>query len=126
MPSETRVRRVAERIHNTLAELLHREVSDPRLEMITVTAVELDREMAYATVYVSAIEAEERRQEVMTALEKARGYFRSELAQRIHLRSFPQLRFRWDSSPEHGARIEALLKSLREEREGDKGALGEG
>lgn len=122
MPSNTRVLRIAERIRNELADLLHRGVADPRLDMVTITAVEVDRELAFATVYVTAYDAAERRAEILKALDGARGFFRTELARRIELRSFPKVRFRWDDSADQGAKIEALLKQLNaapEDREGD-------
>jgi ribosome-binding factor A len=124
MPSDMRVRRLAVRIRNVLADLLHRHVSDPRLEMITITDVEVDREMAYATVHITAVDASDRKDEILRALEGARGFLRSELARRIPLRAFPQVRFRWDSSPERGARIEELLRQWREEERERKGREG--
>ena len=114
MPSETRARRVADRINRELAILLQRKVADPRLAGLTVTGVDVDRELAYATIYVTAPEDE---QEVLGALERARGYLRKELAANIPMRSFPQLRFRWDYSPDRGARVDELLDRLQEERE---------
>lgn len=123
MPSETRVRRVAERIRNDLAEVLLRSASDPRLEGLTVTEVEVDRELAYATVFVTCVEGAVRREEILKGLEHARGFLRTALAQRIPLRAFPHLRFRWDDSLEQGSRIDALLKAVRdEERRTDGGA----
>ncbi|MFQ5942145.1 MAG: 30S ribosome-binding factor RbfA [Anaerolineales bacterium] len=114
MPSETRARRVADRINRELAILLQRKVADPRLAGLTVTGVEVDRELAYATIYVTALEDE---QEVLPALESARGFLRKELTSNIPMRAFPQLRFRWDYSPDRGARVDELLDRLREERE---------
>jgi ribosome-binding factor A len=113
MPSPARARRIGERVRQELAELLQRDVSDPRLAMITVTDVEVDRELAYATVYVSAFPAEKRKDEILAALQGASGYLRRELAARVRLRTFPRLRFRWDASPDRGARIEELLAGLR-------------
>jgi len=115
MPSDTRVRRIAERIRNDLAEVLFRSASDPRLEGLTVTEVEVDRELAFATIYVTAVQGEERREEVLQGLKHASGFLRTSLAQRIPLRAFPQLRFRWDESLEQGSRIDALLKAVRDE-----------
>ena len=114
MPSETRARRVADRINRELAILLQRKVADPRLASLTVTGVDVDRELAYATVYVTAHDDEE---EVLTALNSARGFMRKQLASSIPMRSFPQLRFRWDYSPDRGARVDELLERLEEERQ---------
>lgn len=119
MATKARARKVAERIQEELADILMRNVADPRLAMITITNVDVDRELAYAQIYVVASGDDERMDEVLAGLEAAQGYLRSQLAARIQLRSFPQLRFHWDASHERGARIEELLDSLQEER-GDK------
>ncbi|MEE9216666.1 MAG: 30S ribosome-binding factor RbfA [Anaerolineales bacterium] len=114
VPSETRARRVADRINRELAILLQRKVADPRLAGLNVTGVDVDRELAYATIYVTAQNDE---QEVLRALDSARGFLRKQLASNIPLRSFPQLRFRWDYSPDRGARVDELLDRLEEERQ---------
>jgi ribosome-binding factor A len=121
MVSQARARRVGDRIHQELSHLFHREVADPRLSMLTVTAVEVDRELAYATIFVTATGGEERKKEVLQALEGAKGFLRRELAYRVQLRSFPQLRFRWDFSQERGARIDELLDMLSAERSEGEG-----
>jgi ribosome-binding factor A len=120
MVSDARAQRIAERIRRELAEVLMRQIGDPRLAMVTVTDVVVDRELAFATVYVSALEGGPRRDEVLGALRNARGHLRSQLAGRIELRAFPDLRFRFDTSPERGERVEALLKQLRLENQGGK------
>jgi ribosome-binding factor A len=114
MPTEARARRVGDRIQEELAEILQREVSDPRLAMITVTGVDLDRELGHATIYVTTVDPE-RRDEVLAGLASARGFLRSALAARIPLRSFPQLRFRYDASADAGARIEDLIARIKRE-----------
>jgi ribosome-binding factor A len=119
MTSKARARRISDRILEELALILQKDAHDPRLTMVTVTGVDLDRELAYATIYVSALGHDERRKEVMAALDSARGFLRSELAARIQLRSFPQLRFRWDASYQRGARIEELLDQLNSEQKED-------
>ena len=126
MVSEARVRRISDRIHQELSLVLQQEVADPRLAMVTVTEVKVDRELAFATVYVTALGTQDRMNEVLSALEGARGYLRRELAARVQLRSFPQLRFQWDSSYEQGTRIDELLDMLNSERTGDEGETGEG
>jgi ribosome-binding factor A len=112
MVSRARATRIGDRIREELAILLQREVADPRLSMVTVTAVEVDRELAYATIYVTATGDENRSKEVLKALMGAEGFLRRELAVRIQLRNFPKLRFRWDASHERGARIDELLEML--------------
>ena len=120
MVNDARAQRIAERIRRELAEVLSRQVADPRLAMVTVTDVVVDRELAFATVYVSALEGGTRREEILGALQRARGHLRSQLAGRIELRAFPDLRFRFDTTPDRGARVEALLEQLRLEGQGGK------
>ena len=115
MPSETRARKLAKRIGTEFAEMLQRDIDDPRLVMLTVTDVEVDRELAYATIYVTSMTDAEDQGAILRALEGAKGFLRSQLASRIQLRSFPQLRFRWDPTPDRGARIDELLNMLRDE-----------
>ncbi len=118
MVGELRLRRIEARIKEELAEILLFEVADPRLQGVTVTDVEVDRELAYADIFVSAVEGQARKDEVLAGLEHAKGFLRSQLAQRLaHLRTFPRLRFHWDPTPERAARLEQLFAQLRAERQ---------
>lgn len=110
--STPRRRRVSMALMTSLSELLLLEVNDPRLEGITVTEVEVDRELQYATVYVNALGEEARQEEVLEALERAAGFFRHKLSESLDLRKVPELRFKWDSAFEQAARIDELLDSL--------------
>lgn len=121
MTSQARARRIGDRMAEELAEILQRQVADPRLVGITVTGVDVDRELAYATVHVTASMTSEQAEDILTALRQAKGFLRSELARRIPLRTFPDLRFRWDASAERGARIEQILESLKKEQGGRSG-----
>ena len=115
MPSEVRLQRIADRIKRELSEMLIFELSDPRLQQIYVTDVNIDRELAFANIYVSAVEGAERAPEVLAGLESASGFIRRNLAQRVDLRSFPQIRFHWDPTPEQADRIEKILSEIRED-----------
>ncbi len=96
--------------------MLIREISDPRLQQIFVTDVRVDRELAFADVYVSAVEGAERSKEVLAGLKSASGFMRRALAGRIELRTFPRLRFHWDPTPENADHIEKLLAQLKEKK----------
>ena len=114
MVSKNRLERINERIREELSEILLMQVSDPRLTGISVTDVDVDRELAYANIYVSAIEGSERSKEVLDGLAHASGYLRHELAVRVDLRTFPRLRFHWDPTFERAERIEELFSTLKE------------
>jgi ribosome-binding factor A len=117
MPSDARARRVGDRIREELADILSREVHDPGLTLVTITGVDVDREFGYATIYVTTSDPL-RRKEILSGFERARGFLRSALAARIPLRSFPQLRFRYDTSVDEGARVEDLLNQIKRDERG--------
>jgi len=120
MPTNVRLQRIADRIRLELSEMLIREISDPRLHQIYLTDVKVDRELAYADVYVSAVEGVSRSKDVLAGLESASGFIRRTLASRVELRAFPRLRFHWDMTPENADHIEKMLADLRE-KDGKKG-----
>jgi ribosome-binding factor A len=114
MPSGLRLQRIADRVRQELSELLIREIQDPRLHLIYVTDVKIDKELAYADIFVSAVEGVSRSQDVLAGLESASGFIRRTLASRVELRAFPRLRFHWDMTPENADHVEKLLADLRE------------
>ena len=113
MPSGIRLKRISDRIKQILSIMLQTRVEDPRLAGIYITDVEVDRELDFASIYVSAIEGKSRAQEAIAALNHARGFLKFELAQEIDLRVIPKLRFFWDETPEKADRIDTLLAQLR-------------
>ena len=120
MPSGIRLKRIADRIRQELSEMLIREISDPRLAMIHITDVKVDSELAFADIFVSAVEGGVRSEEVLAGLESASGFIRRALARRVELRAFPRLRFHWDPTPENADHIEQVLAELRNKPETKK------
>ncbi|MFZ0534289.1 MAG: 30S ribosome-binding factor RbfA [Anaerolineales bacterium] len=114
MVSKTRLTKISERIREELSEILLMKSSDPRLKGITVTDAEVDRELAFAEIYVCALEGSQRSIEVLSGLEHAQGYLRSELAHRMDLRVFPRLRFHWDPTFEKADKIERLISTIHQ------------
>ena len=117
MASKTRTQKIADRIYEELSTILLMEVADPRLATVSITKVRVDRELAFANVYVSSLEGSETAEDVLAGLKHAGGFLRSELAHRLKIRHTPRLRFYWDPSPEHADRIDQLIASLHEEEE---------
>jgi len=115
MVSKTRLQKIEDRIYEELSVILLMEVSDPRLAEVSVTKVRVDRELAYANIYVTSLEGSEASEDVLAGLKHAKGYLRSQLARRVQLQHTPQLRFYWDPSPEHVDRIEQLIASLHKD-----------
>lgn len=113
MPSKIRLQRISERIRNELSSMLVMEVADPRLSGVSITDVRVDRELAYADIYVSAVEGHERSKEILEGLHSAAGFLRKALSDRVELRAMPRLRFHWDPTPERADHIERMLAELR-------------
>jgi ribosome-binding factor A len=111
MPSPIRQRRVADRLLQETSQLLQ-EMNDPRLALVTVTRVNIDRELEYANVFVSTVGDAARRKEVILVLDGAKGYVRREIARRVQLRRAPELIFHWDPSPEKAEHIAQLLDEI--------------
>lgn len=126
MVSKTRATRIADRIREELSEMLIQDISDPRLAGISVTDVTVDRELAYAEIFVSAVEGSSRSEEVLAGLDHAQGFLRRELAQRVDLRQFPRLRFHWDPTFERAEALERLIAELHQEEEAGGEELEQG
>lgn len=109
MPKEfSRARRVAEQIQRELADLLRREVNDSRLQQVTLSGVEVSRDLGHAKVYVTPhmgadVEA------TVSALNRASSFLRRNLASRLLVRSVPQLKFVYDPTLDNATRLSALL-----------------
>ncbi|MFC5558104.1 30S ribosome-binding factor RbfA [Ureibacillus thermophilus] len=112
-----RANRVAEQMKKELGDIIGRKLKDPRVGFVTVTAVELTGDLQQATIYFTTLGTEEERNETLKALEKAKGFIRSEIGHRIRLRRTPEITFKFDTSIEYGNKIEQLLRSIKENEE---------
>lgn len=110
--SKIRQERTAEQIQVILSELFLREVADPRLAGVTVTEVLIDRELQHANIYVNALGDDDLQADVLAGLERASGFLRSQIAQRLDLRSAPFIHFHWDPRFRYVDEINELLDSL--------------
>jgi len=124
--SKLRSQRIADRIREELSEILLQEISDPRLDGISITDVTVDRELTVAEVYFSALEGSQRAQEIQAGLQHAQGFLRRALSQRIELRVFPRLRFHFDPTFERAERIERLIATLHSEEEAQQAEMDRG
>jgi ribosome-binding factor A len=108
-----RPERVAETIKREMAEILGQRMRDPRLgAMISVTDVEVTRDLSLARIYVSILADGAERDRVLEALIHSTGFVRHELAPRLDLREVPEIRFLLDTSIQQGARVEDLLRRI--------------
>ncbi len=108
-----RIDRVNQLIREEISQLLQRELKDPRLGFVTVTDVEVSRDLRTAKVFVSVFGTEEEWRDTLAALESAKGFIWNWLRQHLTLRIVPALSFRPDRSIAHAASIQSLLAELR-------------
>ena len=109
MPREfARADRLGSQIRRDLAGLLQREADDPRFASVTISDVEVARDLASARVHVQMSPGEDH-EATLLALRRAARFLRTRLAARLRIRNVPELRFEHDRSPETGAHIERLL-----------------
>lgn len=104
--------RVADQVQRELAVILQRQLKDPRVRLATVSRVSLSGDLSHATVQVSVLGDEAERRQCVAALDHAKGFVRSALARRVHLRTVPELTFELDRGAEHSLRIQEILENL--------------
>jgi ribosome-binding factor A len=106
-----RMRRVNESLRAVLAESIG-ELKDPRIGFITVTGVETSSDLRHATVFVSVLGSDRKREQSLAGLEAAHGVLQKQLAGELRLKRTPQLTFQYDPSVERGVRMSKLIDEL--------------
>jgi len=124
--SGQRLDRLREEIRKETSDVI-RKLKDPRVGFVTVTDVEVSGDLRHVKVFVSVYGDEESKKETMRTLERASGFFRTELGQRIRMRYTPEIHFKFDESMERGARIFELLRQAgpKGKGRGESGQNGE-
>ena len=115
MPKDfSRARRVGEQLQRELAEMLNSESKDPRFKLLTVSAVEVARDLANAKIFYTLLDDSLDSDNVQQALTKASGFMRKQIAKRMSLRIVPNLRFVYDKSIAYGASLSSLIEQAVE------------
>lgn len=112
MSDNRRVERVGQLLREEMARLLRRELSDPRVERVTITGVDVTPDLRHATVHVRTLGDETPVEEAIEGLQSAAGYLRGALGRELRLRRIPEFRFEADRTLERAKRIEALLDEV--------------
>lgn len=107
-----RSKRVADLIQKTLAQILLQDMNDNRFNLVTITGVEVSRDLSYAKVYVSVlVDDNEKIKQTVDALNRSAKGLRYQLAKAVELRIAPELKFVYDESTAHGFHISSLIDS---------------
>lgn len=110
-----RAQRVADQIQRELADLLRLHLKDPRVGMVTITAVDVSPDLTHAKVLFTHLAGAENAPATVQGLQHAAGYLRTELAHRLKLYSVPRLEFVYDDSIEAGIRLSKLIDEAVDE-----------
>ncbi|MGV0953421.1 MAG: 30S ribosome-binding factor RbfA [Fluviibacter sp.] len=123
-----RTDRVAEQIRRDLSELIRAEIRDPRVQQVSLTAVEVTPDYAHAKVFYTALVGESEREALDKGLHRAAGFLRHELSRMLLLRTVPELHFVYDTSVERGVSLSLLIDSAvsRTADDADEEAQSEG
>lgn len=113
MKSYPRSERIEGHIQKIMAELLVKDISDPRLFLVAITGVKLTPDMKLATVFFSVTGDEEREKQALAGFKSAHGFIKRSLAQGLGLKYMPEIRFEVDKSIKYGAKIDSILKTIK-------------
>lgn len=125
MSGRRRLARLNEQLKRELAELIRVDVRDPRVGLVTVTAVEVTNDLSLARVFVQITGSEAEVSEALEGLAAAAPFLRSELGKELTIRRIPELRFQRDESLEHAMRIEKILSDVLPEDQDEEEAVEE-
>jgi ribosome-binding factor A len=107
-----RPQRLGDQMQRELSGLLQRELRDPRVAMITITAVDVSPDFSHAKVLFTLFE-KDKLKDTLAGLKRSAGFLRSQLAKRVSIYTIPELRFEYDESVERGDRLSRLIDSTK-------------
>ena len=111
-----RTQRVGESLREILSELIQRNLKDPRVGFVTITAVRVTPDLSRADVYYTVLDRD-KREETQRGLDSAKSYLRSEAGRQVRLKTLPALHFHLDETADRASRIDELLRELHPEPE---------
>jgi ribosome-binding factor A len=112
-----RLDRLGGQIQEEVSDIILRKLRDPRIGFVTVTKVRVSADLSYASIYISVMGGAEDIDRSLESLEGASSFIRSEMGKRLKIRHIPEIRFHYDDTEIKGARIDSLLKRLKESRD---------
>ena len=119
MGQGSRPDRVADQIRAEVTTMIARELHDPGVGFVTVTRVQVSPDLQHARVFYTSLGDQTAKQNSARALERAAGFMRRQIGQRLRLRRTPELQFTFDETVAHQDRVEQLLREIADERAGD-------
>ncbi len=112
MPN-VRIERLNHTYQEEISMILMKEIKDENIKFVTITDCEITNDLSYAKVYITIFD-KDKKESTLKALEKAKGFIRTELAKRVQIRHTPELRFVIDESIEYGNKIDNIIEKIHE------------
>jgi ribosome-binding factor A len=106
--------RVGDLLLEVIAELLNKEIRDPRIKSVTLTGARVSKDLRHARIYFSLLGAQESRAEALAGLKSATGFIRANAGKQINLRFVPSIEFTYDETEDEARRIDALLRQVKD------------
>lgn len=118
--SKYRLGRVNEEFKRQISYIIQNELRDPRIDtMISVTSVEVSKDLKYAKVFVSIFGNDESKNTAFEILKSSSGFVRKELSQKVNMRYTPEIVFKMDDSIEHGMHIDSIINKIKEKEKNE-------
>jgi ribosome-binding factor A len=122
--SHSRLERVAEELKREIGKIIQDELNDPRVGFVTITKVELTRDLRNAKVHFSLYGTEKQLRDTKIGLKRSAGFIRSLVGKRIRLRYTPEISFVVDEGAKHSIKISQVLQSIKDEKKEDEHESG--
>jgi len=123
--SAQRPERVQEALRQEISKIVQNDIKDPRLGFLTITGVEITRDLRYARVFFSVLGENKKKHLALKALNHAKGYIKGLISDRVKLRFMPEIEFRIDESLERTRYLYDLMDKLKKERKDEEGNRGD-
>ena len=123
MTKSYRQERLNESIKELLSELIQSGIKDPRIGFVTITGVEVARDLTSAKVFFSVLGDKDARDSSLEGLKSARNFLRKKVGQELKLRNAPELRFKYDETLDRSLALEDTIRKIREKDDLDKGEM---
>lgn len=108
-----RADRVSDLLKKEIAQMLLKEIKDPRIGFVTITDVKVSDDLRFASVFFSIVGSDRELEETTRGLNSASGFIKKKLGKRLRMRYIPNIVFKFDSSLEYGSHIDSILKNLK-------------
>ncbi len=122
----SRIQRIGDQMQRELAQLIQREIKDPRLGLVTITGVDVSRDLSHAKIFITIMGQDDNEEAVrdnLRILNEAAGFLRMQLGKSMKLRSVPQLHFNYDASIRRGVELSSLIeRAVAEDRKHSDGS----